>query len=56
MDSTTPAVEPETLTLVTGNKPAAEAAKPARKPRTKAPEATPSNVTRREDGLTITDY
>jgi hypothetical protein len=30
-------------------------AKPARKSRAKAPEA-PSNVTRRADGLTITDY
>lgn len=61
MDSTTtPAVAAETLVLVTGtNAPAAEPVKPARKSRAKAPEApaeTPSNITRRADGLTITDY
>lgn len=58
MDSTTtPEVAANSLVLVTGtNAPAAEPAKPARKSRAKAEPATPSNVTRREDGLTITDY
>lgn len=60
MDNTpTPVVEAETLVLVTGNSPAAEPVKPARKSRVKATPATtetPSNVTRRPDGLTVTDH